>query len=53
MGKLKKPQRATLSILGNYDFPTLVSKLQRECPDLGVEAWRLYAWNPGGHGDAE
>ena len=47
------PQRATLSILGKYDFPTIKAKLQRRCPDLGVEDWRLYACNSGGHGDAE
>ena len=53
MGKLGKPQRATLSIPGKYDFPTIKAKLQRRCPDLGVEGWRLYACNLGGHGDAE
>ena len=33
-GELKKPQRATLSIPGKYDFPTIVEKLQRLCLDL-------------------
>ena len=52
MGELRKPQRATLSIPGKYDFPTIKAKLQRRCPDLGVEGWRLYACDSGGHGDA-
>ena len=53
MGELRKPQRATLFIPGKYDFPTIKTKLQRQCPDLGVEGWRLYACNSSGHGDAE
>ena len=52
MGELQKPQRATLSIPGKYGFPTIKAKLQRRCPDLEVEGWRLYACNSGGHGDA-
>ena len=53
MGELKKPQRVILSIPGKYDFSTIVAKLQHRCLDLGVEGWRLYACNSGGHGDAE
>ena len=29
MGELRKPQRATLSIPGKYDFPTMKAKQQR------------------------
>ena len=50
---LHPTMRATLSIRGTYDLPTIKAKLQRRCPDLGVEDWRLYACNLGGHGDAE
>ena len=51
--ELKKPQRSTLFIPGKYNFPTIKAKLQRRCPELGVEGWRLYVCNSGGHGDAE
>ena len=53
MGELKKPQRSTLSIPGTYYFLTMVAKLQRCFLDFGVEGWRLYACNSGGHGDAK
>ena len=35
--KLRKSQRANLSIPGKYDFPMIVAKLQRRCADLEVE----------------
>ena len=43
MGKLKKPQRATFNIPGKYEYQAIVVNLQRRCPDLGVEVWRMYA----------
>ena len=53
IGELRKLQRATLSIPGKYDFPTIKAKLQCRCPDLGVGGWRLYAYDSDGHGNAE
>ncbi|CAB0039096.1 unnamed protein product [Trichogramma brassicae] len=47
---LKKPHKAVITVPGRLDSKTIFRRIERLCPGLGTEQWRVYSEVPAKEG---